>query len=87
MNIIEALRKRRDLAKDYELTFNTPHGMRVLSHLFREAGITVPRMTTDHEEMLVDKGMQRIVWSIHRTANSAIQLDAEIEKHTKQDTQ
>lgn len=87
MDILKALKARRDLAKDYELVFNTPQGKRVLSHLFREAGITTPRMTTDSTEMLLDRGMQRIVWSIHRMANSSIDLDAEIENITKQSTQ
>lgn len=86
MSLLAKLRERRELVQDYRLTFGTPSGQRVLKHLLKEAGITVPLLSIDRDTILVEKGRQQIVWSIHRLAHTEIDLTKEIEEqqHAKE---
>lgn len=57
---------RSKLHRDYDLTFNTPHGRRVLHHLMRTGKVVTPVADPDPNQSLRNEGMQHLVLSILR---------------------
>lgn len=58
------------LKEDYEKTFNTEHGKRVLRHLMKVAGIPKKQANFDPNALLAQEGMQFIIYTIFRVLNT-----------------
>ncbi len=83
LDIVERIRQRLDLKRDYKETFGTPHGQRVLAHILRTAGVTRPRFTTNNEETRINEGERRLAMSIFSfTSSSEEQLIEQLQDET-----
>lgn len=78
MNLFKKHQDRLALKQDYQETFGTPHGKRVLAHILRTAGVTHPRFTTDNEQTRINEGERRLAASIfnevHTSSDKLIEL-------------
>lgn len=63
--------ERLQLKKDYQETFSTPHGRRVLAHLLRTAGVTRPRFSLDIEQTRINEGERRFAMSIYNFVHTS----------------
>lgn len=66
--LLEAVRLRRD----YKETFGSPHGERVLAHILRISGATVPRFTTDADQLRWNEAQRHFALSIFRQVHSSM---------------
>lgn len=72
MTILQRLLGKVDRKRDYEETFSTPHGKRVLEDIMAAAGIFRPAFTTDKDELLVIEGQKRLALSIYKQVHSSM---------------
>ena len=75
MNPLKQLRlqaEKRQLQLDYHETFCTPHGSRVLAHILRVAGVTVPTLQGEPNALLMQEGMRRLALSIFRQVHTSV---------------
>lgn len=72
MTIFNRLLKRFDLKRDYQETFSTPHGKRVLDDIMKVSGVTKSSFTTDGNELLVVEGQRRLALSIYKQVHSSM---------------
>lgn len=81
--IFERLRIKRD----YQETFCTPHGKRVLAHILRASGATAPKFTTDSDQLRWNEAQRHLALSIFRQVHSSLDNlpDLIAEEITKQE--
>lgn len=60
------INKRLQIKKDYEAVFTTEEGRRVLSDLMKTANIPKRQAVTDPNSLLVQEGMQIIIYKIFK---------------------
>lgn len=65
----KALKEKLLVAQAYRRLFDTPDGRIVLAHIMRNAGVTVPNLTSDPSQLQVDQGQRRLAHSIYRYAH------------------
>ena len=66
MKAIDRLRERFTLKKDYEETFSSEQGQRVLAHILKVAGVTRPKFNANNELTRINEGERRLAYSIYR---------------------
>lgn len=66
------LLERRRLKRDYQETFSTPHGQRVLAHILRISGATSPRFTTDSDQLRWNEAQRHLALSIFKQVHSSL---------------
>jgi hypothetical protein len=67
----------------YINTFTTEHGEKVLLHLMDQAGITKYSADATHEALLLQKGSQRLVFSILSILNTDPKVILERAQHNQ----
>lgn len=63
--------QRRQLKRDYQETFNTPHGTRVLRHLLAVSGVTKPKFATDADQLRWNEAQRHFALSIFRQVHAS----------------
>lgn len=63
-----------DLKNDYVETFSTPHGKRVLNHILKVSGVTLPRISLDIEQTRINEGERRLAYSIYAQVHGSQDL-------------
>lgn len=66
------LLERRRLKRDYQETFGTPHGKRVLAHILRISGATAPKFATDSDQLRWNEAQRHLALSIFRQVHSSL---------------
>lgn len=64
--------ERIQLKRDYEETFGTPHGERVLKHILRVAGVTTMRFSSEAETLRWNEAQRHFALSIFRQVHSSM---------------
>ena len=65
------LAERLQLRRDYQETFGTPHGKRVLAHILRVSGVTSPKLTADADQLRWNEAQRHLALSIFRYVHSS----------------
>lgn len=63
---------RLKLKRDYQETFGTPHGERVLAHILKVSGATAPKFTSDPEMLRWNEAQRHFALSIFRQVHSSM---------------
>lgn len=63
--------ERVKLKRDYEETFGTPHGQRVLAHILRISGATAPKFTSDADQLRWNEAQRHFALSIFRQVHAS----------------
>jgi hypothetical protein len=66
------LLERIRLKRDYQETFGTPHGERVLKHLLSISGATRPKFTTDADQLRWNEAQRHFALSIFRQVHASM---------------
>lgn len=63
---------RTKLKRDYQETFGTPHGKRVLAHILRVSGATAPKFTADSDQLRWNEAQRHFALSIFRQVHTSM---------------
>ena len=63
---------RIKLKRDYQETFGTPHGKRVLAHILKVSGATAPKFTSNSEMLRWHEAQRHLALSIFRQVHSSL---------------